>query len=78
MLAFVSIPFVRVGILTDVTADLRAICPAKLLGKFAHMGNLDFERERPFLAGREQGRASRASQGDGATLVGNEYSAGSC
>jgi len=35
MLAFESIPFVRIGILTDVTAHLRAIAPARSLGKFS-------------------------------------------
>ena len=47
MLAFVSIPFVRIGILTDVTAHLRAIAPARSLGKFPHTCKLDFEREHP-------------------------------
>jgi hypothetical protein len=55
MLASVSIPFVRAGILTDVTAPLRAIVAAKSLGKFPHIRNLDFEREHPSPTSR--GRA---------------------
>ena len=51
MLAFVSIPFVRVGILTDVTAHLRAVRPAKSLGKSPHIGNLDFDASTHPLAG---------------------------
>ena len=47
MLAFESIPFVRIGILTDVTAHLHAIAPARSLGKFPHTCKLDFEREHP-------------------------------
>ena len=47
MLAFVSIPFVHIGMLTDVKAHLRAIAPARSLGKFPHTCKLDFDREHP-------------------------------